>query len=440
MTHWIDVFLYELRRQFRSKAYLFFTFGMPVLALVAFFGYQIITGEDEDKPAEDIAKVNEAAMSIGYVDLTGLFPGPTTYPEVRCVIESAQDDPSSEEIKRISSPFCWSEIVAAYDTMEAGRDALDDDAIEVLYVIEPDYVQTGDISVYVRKVSFEAMDSESLMQGYLISSLLHNVEAEKFESLYLRLRDPAVVTDHRITETGAAAQENENRTFVLVYAFGLLTMLGVFWGGGYLMQSVVQEKESRIIEIVLSSVRPTALLSGKILAMGVLALLQITMLVGTFVYVAGQAGDVFADLGDIEIEPYKLALMLVYFVLGFLLFGSLMAAIGALSTTMRESQNFVAVVTLPAAIPFFFLAVFAEDPHSTLPVVLSMIPFTAPLSMTMRIAVADVPAGEILLSLVLLIGGVALVIWMAGRLFRVNTLLSGNLPRLRDIPYLILRG
>lgn len=440
MTHWFDVFLYEMRRQFRSKAYLFFAFGVPVLALVAFFGYQIITGDDEDQPAEDIAKVNEATTSIGYVDLTGLFPGPTAYPEVRCETESALDALSSEEIKRISSPFCWSQIVAAYDTMAAGRDALDDDEIDVLYVLEPDYVETGDISVYVRKISFEHMDSESLMQEYLIRSLLYDVEAEEYESLYLRLRDPAVVTDHRITETGEAAKENENRTFVLVYVFGLLTMLGVFWGGGYLMQSVVQEKESRIIEIVLSSVRPTALLSGKILAMGLLAMLQIIMLVGTFVYIAAQAGDVFADLGDIEIEPYKLALMLIYFVLGFLLFGSLMAAIGALSTSMRESQNFLAVVTLPATIPFFFLTVFAEEPHSTLPVVLSMFPFTAPLSMTMRIAVADVPAGEILLSLALLIGGVALAIWMAGRLFRVNTLLAGNLPRLRDIPYLILRG
>jgi ABC-2 type transport system permease protein len=362
------------------------------------------------------------------VDLTGLFPGPATYPEVGCMTEKALDALSSEEVKRITSPFCWSPIVSSYGAVEAGREALDDDAIDVLYVVEPDYVETGNISVYVRKISFEHMDSESLMQEYLIRSLLYNVEAEEYESLYLRLRDPAVVTDHRITETGVAAKENENRTFVLVYAFGLLTMLGVFWGGGYLMQSVVQEKESRIIEIMLSSVRPTALLSGKILAMGLLAIFQITMLVGTFLYIAARAGNVIADLGDIEIEPYKLALMLVYFVLGFLLFGSLMAAIGALSTTMRESQNFIAVVTLPATIPFFFLTLFAEEPHGTLPVVLSMIPFTAPLSMTMRIAVADVPAGEILLSLALLIGGVALAIWMAGRLFRVNTLLAGNLP------------
>jgi ABC-2 type transport system permease protein len=161
------------------------------------------------------------------------------------------------------------------------------------------------------------------------------------------------------------------------------------------------------------------------------------MLVGTFIFLASQAGDVFESLGDIEIEPVTLALMALYFVLGFLLFGSLMGAVGAVTTTMRESQNLVPLVTLPAAIPFFLLTFFVEEPSSSLAVALSVFPITAPLSMIMRLAVSDVPAGELVLSIGLLVLAVGFVIWLAGRLFRVNILLMGSAPKLRDIPKLI---
>jgi ABC-2 type transport system permease protein len=452
MTHWLDVFRYELRRQFRSKAYLFVTFGLPLLAIVVFFGYQAITSPSKDKPAESITEVNQAKKSIGYVDLTPdqLFPGPASYPAVNCGLDPTEITSLSGDvslastrtaaIKRISSPGCLSGKIKLYESLQAGKDALKDNTIDVLYVIEPDYTTTGNISVYVRVVSPAQMDTQTLMQDYLIRSLLYSVDADAYEELYLRLRDPALVSDHRIDKTGAAQTENESRNLALVYGFGLLTMLGVFWGGGYLMQSVVQEKESRIIEIMLSSVRPTALLAGKILAMGLLALLQIVALAGTFVFLLSQAGNVFDQLGSIDIDPVSLAIMSVYFVLGFLLFGSFMAAIGALSTSVRESQNFVIVVTLPAAVPFFFLSLFAEEPNGTLALALSMFPLTAPLSMTMRVAITDVPVGQLALSLFLLVLGVMFAIWLAGRLFRVNTLLAGNMPRLRDLPRLLLRG
>jgi ABC-2 type transport system permease protein len=453
MTHWFDVFRYELRQQLRRKAYLFLTFGVPVLALVAFFGYQAVTGQSKDKAAAPVTQVNQASKSIGYVDLTPgkLFPGPTSYSAVDCTLSPTEREAilsgnaslastRSAAIKRISSPYCLNGKVTAYESVQVGEDALKNNTIDVLYVVPPDYAQTGDISVYVRNLSLEHMDTQTLMQDYLIRSVLYHVDAPAYEELYLRLRDPALVSDHLISKTGAVETENEQRNLALVYGFGLLTMLGIFWGGGYLMQSVVQEKESRIVEIVLSSVRPTALLSGKILAMGLLALLQIGMLAGTFVFILAQAGDISTQLGNIDVKPVTLVIMSVYFVLGFLLFGSLMAAIGALSTSVRESQNFVVVVTLPAALPFFFLSLFVVEPNGPLEVILSMFPLTASLSMTMRVAITHVPAGELALSLILLVLSVIGAIWLAARMFRVNTLLAGTMPRLRDVPRLILRG
>lgn len=452
MTHWFEVFRFELRQTMRRKGYLFLTFGVPLLALVAFFGYQFYqeaTESDDDTPSTPITEMNEDAKNAGYVDQTaeGLFPAPESYAEVDCTIAAGEaetlnaaelTDARSTLIKRISSPYCLRQAIAYYETYEDGERALKNGDLDALYVIEPDYVDTGDVSVYIDGFSIEAAESESLINDFLIRSLLHNLDPADYEALYLRLRDPAVVNEQRITGAGEATEaDSDEENFVTVYAFGLTMMLSMFWGGGYLMQSAVREKESRIVEIIISSVRPTALFMGKILAMGLLAMFQIILLVGVLVYIGGRAGDVVSGLSDIDVKLTTLVLLAVYFVLGFLLFGSLMAALGAISTSIRESQNLVVFVSLPAAIPFFFLTFFAEEPNSTLATTLSMIPFTAPLSMIMRVTVTDVPPGEIALSLGLLVLGVAAAIWLAGRLFRVNTLLSGQMPRLQDIPKLL---
>ncbi|MCL4237740.1 MAG: ABC transporter permease [Anaerolineae bacterium] len=451
MTHWLEVFRYEVRQQFRRKSYLFITFGVPILALVIFFGYQAyrdLTADDEKAPAP-ITEVNEQRQSIGYVDQTpdGLFPSPASYPEVACEPsasemealnpEQALSQARSQLVKRISSPYCLHTVITPYPSLDEGQAALEAGDIDALYAIPPDYVETGAISAYVSVFSIEAQGTEGLMRDFLLRSLLINVDAPDYEALYLRLRNPAVISESRLTEAGAAEETREYQNFLLVYAFGLLLMLSVFWGGGYLMQSVVQEKETRIIEIMLSSVRPSALLLGKILAMGLLSLLQLGMLAGTFVIIASQAGNLVESLGDITVGAGTLVLLVVYFVLGFLLFGSLMAGIGALSTSVRDSQNLVTIVTLPAAIPFFFLTIFVEEPNGTLAVALSLFPITGALSMVMRIAIIDVPLIQLVLSLVLQVLGIAFAIWLAGRLFRVNTLLMGNMPKLRDLPRLV---
>jgi ABC-2 type transport system permease protein len=454
MTHWFDVFLYEARQQFRRKAYLFVTFGLPVLALVIFFGYrayQDATKKSTSESQKPITEtVNQNKNVIGYVDLTPqhLFPGPDSYASAACtptaqeiqaltVTNASNTLIRSELVKRISSPYCLRQLVQTFGTRAEGDKALDDGRIDALYVIEPDFAEKGNVSAYVSGFSLATSNTQTLMQDYLLRSLLYNVNAKDYESLYLRLRDPAFVTEHKVTATGATQQENTTQKFVLVYGFGLLMMLSIFWGGGYLMQSVVQEKESRIIEVILSSVRPTPLLLGKILAMGMLSLLQVGALVGAFIIILSQAGNLSEAIGNVHVSAGTLALMVVYFLLGFLLFGSLMAAIGALTTSVRESQNLVAVVTLPAAIPYFFLTVFAEEPNSTLAVVMSLFPLTAPLSMVMRLSAASVPMLQIAISILLLALAVALAIWVAGRVFRVNVLLMGNMPRLRDIPRLI---
>lgn len=445
MTHWLDVFLYEVRQQVRHKSYLFVTFGIPILAVVAFMGYQAYqdarSSDENDQPSSSITEEIEGTNQvIGLVDLTPekLFPPPESYEVTPNMCDTSNVTALSPAIvKRVTSPGCMSGVIRGYASVEAGKSALEADEIDALYVIEPDYLETGDVSEYMTGFSIETANTDQFLENYVLASLLQHADPDTYETLYFRLRAPAIVQEHRLDAQAQTNAENENQGFVLVYAFGTLLAMSIFWGGGYVMQSVVQEKESRIIEIMLSSVRPLPLLVGKVLAMGTLSLVQVATLGGTFMLLGGRAGSVVEDLGDIEVRPEALALLVVFFVLGYLLFGSAMAAIGALSTTARESQNYVSIVTIPAMIPFFVMSIIVEEPNGTLATVLSLIPLTAPMSMGMRVAVIDVPVGQLLLSLGLLVAGVIFMFWMAARIFRVNVLLMGSMPKLRDIPKLI---
>lgn len=448
MSRWIDVALFELRMQFRRRAYTLLTFGLPILAVGGFLAYQFYQDvrEDEPEPATPIVEeANEPRTGIiGYVDETpqGLFPPPESYPGEPDDCRIAPDEIqtiNAEVIKRVSSPYCLRENIRAYESREAAMPDYESGVLDALYVIDESYLERGEVNLYVPNLTLESAErSGTLMEQYILSSLLYNTDAETFEELYLRLRAPATIGEHTLRES-ASANVSGDDGFTLVYVFGLILMLSLFWGGGYLMQSVVKEKENRVIEIILSSVKPVPLLLGKIMAMGLASLIQVATLLGAALFIMTRAGDTFGVLQGFEIDPQALVIAIVYFILGFLLFGSAMAAIGALTSSMRESQNYVTFVTLPAVIPFFFLTMFAEEPNGTFATVLSIFPLTSPLSMIMRAAVTRIPAWQLGLSLALLLLAVAFVIWLSGRLFRVNTLLSGTTPKFKDIPKL-LRG
>ncbi len=439
MIHWNQVFVFEIKRQFARKAYLFLTFGVPILALIVFGVYRVYQSNSDEGPAENQELITQTdGQRIGYVDASAqqLFPAPESYGHA--------DDPDCQfnpnvpftpgTIKRVTQPQCFGWRIQYFADLTLGKDALEAKTIDALYVIEPNYLQTGEVSIYTKEFSLAAADSSGLFTDYLLSSMLQTASGPTYDLLYLRLRQPSAVTEHRIQETGTKEQ-NEGQNFVVAYVTAILLGMTLFWGGGYLMQSVVQEKESRIIEILLSSVPARALLVGKILAMGVVSVVQVTMLMGTALFIGRQAASIADSLNDVEIGIGKIGLIAIYFVLGYLLFGGLMATIGAMNTTSREAQNYTAAITLPAISPMFFLSLFVEESSSTIPTVMSIFPLTAPIAMMMRVAISDVPAWQVLVS----IGGMVIMIigalWLAGKLFGVQSLLTlDNAMKIKDLP------
>jgi ABC-2 type transport system permease protein len=218
------------------------------------------------------------------------------------------------------------------------------------------------------------------------------------------------------------------------FAAALLLAFAIINGGSWLVQAVAEEKENRTVEVVLTSVQPTQLMAGKLLGLGVVALVQLAI---WFVLSGGALGAAVA-VGVSLAAGVSLGLLLwavLFFVLGFAFYGALMTAFGALGATVRESSQIAGFMTIPMLIPlyFFFFGVFEDQPNGIAAQVLSYLPFTAPVTMVLRLGAGVVPLWQILLSIVLLVLSVAGAIWLAARVFRASTLLTGTKPTLRSL-------
>lgn len=417
MNHIAQVFFYELKRNLRRPGFLFTTFVLPALVFVLLLAYQLISqanaANEPEAPTGNNPFDFENIDYAGYVDYSTMF-----------------EEPVGE----------LNGILVRYGDEAAAQAALDSGAIDVYYVIAPDYIETGDVTLVLPRMALNLINTAPVQQ-LILKHLADGVDPDLFE----RLAEPAPnITEINLQRdaTGQTAS-NFDTDFAIVYIFAITLMLSVFMTNGYLLQTVVEEKETRLIEILISTMKPTQLLAGKILALGLLGLLQIVVWLGAFVligrYFGGAGVANLAALAGLQLEAGQVVLLLLYFVFGYLFFAGAYGIISAISTSMQEGPQFAVIFTLPAVLPLYFVALFTESPDAGLPVALSIFPVTAPLGMVMRIALTTVPAWQIILSLVLLFVVDVLLIWMAGRLFRVQTLLAGQAPKLRDIPRL-LRG
>ena len=413
-NHIWDVIRYELIRNLQRKGYLFATFGVPLIGFVIFMIMQSVVGSSSEEQIEQLEFEIKGITAAGYVDNSGLFPEPGPYAE---------------------------HVMIPFDTETAAHDALTAGDLDVYYVIFEDYLETGDVLMVAPRFSANHVINAVTP----IESLFYGQWAEDVDiATLIRLREPTVIEQIEFEQDSEeGVNRDEDADFVIIYGFTIIFMIALFGTNGYLMQSVIEEKETRLIEILISSVRPSQLLAGKILAMSVLGLLQVTMYITAGIIFAQIAADSSALIdtfaSNIEIPYEKLPLLFIYFVLAYSFFAAGFGAVGALASSMSEGPNLALFFVLPSILPFYFLSIFIEDPNGTIPVILSIFPITAPISMVMRVSITSVPIIQIALSLTLLTLMVLGMFWLAGRLFQMHTLLAGTPPKFKDIPKL-LRG
>ena len=382
---WI-VAQHEFWINIRKPAFLFAVFGMPVIMAVLFglVFYATLSSE--------IDGIDPDNATIGYVDRASILEASVTPPQ----------------------------NFVAYDNADAARAALDADEIDVYFIIPPVYVATGNLSLF--SYSTASFELEQVIEDFMTENLAAKVESDLPAE---RLGDPVNFDIYLENSQRELTQAGLVGLFIVPLLFSIVIMLGLQLTSTYLMSSVVDEKSNHIMEILISSIRPLDLLTGKILGLSALGLVQI----GVWIVFGGVILNLTNDnpfLSSVSIPLDFLLLSLVYFLLTYLLFSSLLAGIGAVVGGEQESRTYAGLVGIVVAIPLFFFAVFLTNPDAPIITVLTFIPFTSAMTVILKTPFAPTPTWQIVVSLVILSASTLFTMWASAKLFRWGLLLYGK--------------
>ena len=317
---------------------------------------------------------------------------------------------------------------------EVGREALEAGEITTLLVIPQDYVESGQVVVLSEGSGFSAavMGDSAPVRRFFVDHLLQD---EVGPALHKRLVDPiepVLVSLEGEDEPGGGPLSTA-LNFIVPYFLGLLLVMSILASSGYLLRSVAEEKTSRVIEIVLSSVTAWELLAGKVLGLGALGLTQVVVWLASALGLSGGAVSLLGVAAPLLARPEVFVLGLVYYLLGFLVYAVLMGSVGALGTTMQESQQLAAIFSAMAAIPLMLNGFIISNPNVPLLRVLSWFPLTAPTVMLLRLPMAEVPVVDIVGSIAMLILAIPAVLWAGSKVFRMGLLMYGKRPGLGQV-------
>jgi ABC-2 type transport system permease protein len=236
------------------------------------------------------------------------------------------------------------------------------------------------------------------------------------------LAEPAVVAT-TITRAGGEAKDSELTRIFVPMAFMLLVWMASWITGNFLLTSTIEEKSSRVIEVLLSAVSPLELLSGKILGQCCVGFVMIAIYGGGGVGTAVQLG--YAH----HVPPEKLAFLLLYFVMAYLMVASTMAAVGSAVNELREAQALLGPVTLVFMIPLLAWFFISDNPNSTFATAISFVPPMTPFAMILRVTgVESIPTWQLAATTVVGFAGVLGMVWAAAKIFRIGILSAGKAP------------
>jgi ABC-2 type transport system permease protein len=387
------VFRHEFLHTIKRKGFIIMTLIVPVLALLAIGVLQL---------ASNVSKPPlVTTTTIGYVDETGGFDQYTTQGNIELV---------------------------RFDTTDDATTALINGDVPEYFVIPPDYLSTGVINRYTLEKEVETPAAiTTVIKNFLTSNMLAGKVPTETVAL---IEAPLDLVVTRLTETGEVATEQGGYGNVIIPGiFSLLLALSLMLSSTYLIQGLGDEKESRLIEILLSSVSTRQLLVGKVLGLGAAGLVQVVVWLASAPLLLKLASSSFGGFIDtIQLPANFIVLGIVYFILGYLLFAALSAGVGAISPSAREGQQLAMIYTMFIYVPLWFSSLLFVFPNSPIWVVLTIFPVTAPISAMLRLGVTDIATWELAVSLVVLVLSIIGVMFLAIRAFRVYLLMYGKRP------------
>lgn len=390
MNKTILVMRHEFWRHFKRRSFLFAVLGLPVIMIMVGAGVVLFFNSKADQP-------------VGVIDQAGIVMEPAAY----------------TAIENNSVPFMkFAEETAAHD-------ALMQKEIQAYFILPEDYLQTGHITLYHNGDTFEEISGD--ISDYLRTSLLSAGDSILLERFHDNSLD---ITFQALSESG---KQRSELGFILPFAVGIIFLIAVFSTSGLLLQAIVDEKENRTMEILVTSLTPEELMIGKVLGLVLLGFIQIGVWLGLVFIGLAIARTNIAQFPTISISPAALFVAVAWFVPFYIMIASIISAIGISITSVSEGQQIVGITSILSMFPLYFVWLIIDSPNSTFSLVLSLIPFSAPLTILTRTQVATVPVWQMILSWLILAGTAGLTLYLNSRLLRFGMLRYGKKVSWREI-------
>ncbi len=388
---------HEILTTLGKKSFWIMTFLFPLIVLGFSVGMQTIGTKAIEEAEETASSIEQTSLAkqIGVVDNVGILD---SFPN-------------------------W--IPAGYFVSYPNREIADADLksgkINQYYYIPDQFYETGDIILVDR--NFQPLRSSAnaeIMEKILSETLIDKDPKGSFIS-----NPTATINGHAIAPS-TGPDKDDPYLYIVPMATLFIFFFVITSSSGFLLTSVTKEKENRTAETLLVSLEPREIMTGKIIGLGIIALFQMTVWLSGALFALKQSNQLLATATDFKLPPGFFIWALLFFILGYFLYGAILGAIGVLAPNAREAGQFTFIAILPLLIPLWFNYSFTESPDGALSVFLSLFPLTAPSSMITRLTTGNVPIWQLILSL----GGLTitsyLFIILSSRLFRADNLLSSE--------------
>jgi ABC-2 type transport system permease protein len=391
----------ELRATLARKAFVAISLGLPLLVGLIVLAIALSRRDaGSASPTGAETGMTDAPEAVGYVDPGGLV----------------QTIPSDV-------PSGW---LVPYPDATTAQVALEGGEIGAYYIIPTDYLESGDLT-YVQR-DYRPLSDATPDHGPMVWVLAVNLFGGD-EAAALEAWRPMEVQWEQATSPQAmegSEADDSWMTELLPNLLAFLLYMAILIPASTLVSTVTDEKKNQVMEILLSSVSPGQLIAGKILALGLLGLLQTALWAGVLWSVARLGGQALGLPPGFKIPSGLLFWCLVYSLLGYAMYGSQMAGLGALAPDVKDTSFPIMVVLAPLIVVYMFLVVIVQRPDSALAIALSLFPLTSPVAMMARLTATQVPVWQPVLAAALQLLSSILIVRAVARLFRAQTLLSGQ--------------
>ena len=384
-------YLFHLRR----RGFLISTFLMPIILMILFVIVILL-----------LFKLSSIA-SIGYIDHARLFH--QVSPDLTYTY-------AGDKVRMIR-----------YATLDEAQTALRDQTVEAVFEVPSDYVAQGKVTAYALEglPSFASTAFDSFLQATIIQRL--EVEPSP------RVLEPITELYSNVLDTSPDQARQSFVATVLPMMFGVILLGSTFAGGSYLMLALLEEKEQRIMEILASSVSTYQLMIGKVLGLGALALTQLLIWTGGGLVLLIIAATKLGFIGAAGVPVSIIVLMIMLFFPAYFLIAATLSAIGAAVQSPQQGQQLTGVVTLLSTLPLWFLTILRNQPNGIVAAVLTIIPYTAPITLMQRAVATAVPLWQHVVVIVWLWVAAGLMMLLAGKIVRLGLLRYNAAVRVREI-------